>query len=417
MKFRSTPLSKLLTSEVLNTTSSAILVIATPLIAITLLNADALSVGILAACGTGAPLLFGLSAGVLAERWNRKKILFWCSIARLLLVLLAAILAYFEKLNMGLLCCLSFAISMIKLLFDSVVVAIIPTIVVKSDLTKANSWYEATNSSAYALGPAIGGWILQSFSSTAVYAINALLYLASTFFVNKIELPLLPASSESRKSHLSDIAQGVRLLWRNETQRAIAIAAGLFNFFHTAFFTIFTLYALRELGFSATSFGTTITFVGLAGLLAAFFAPKMIEYLGVRTALIGTLLIIGPLGLPIIFSQNLPFFQRTILIACCFALWDFLIVVHVIVEQTIRQITVNNRHLSRITATTRFISWGADPIGALFGGALAASAIGSRGALFICLLGFFLSAIMLLTSKNIRNLDGNVLKLMESSSE
>jgi hypothetical protein len=84
-----------------------------------------------------------------------------------------------------------------------------------------------------------------------------------------------------------------------------------------------------------------------------------------------------------------------------------MIVVHVIVEQTVRQTMVSNRHLSRITATTRFVSWGADPIGAILGGLAASSAIGTRGALFACLVGFAASGAFLLTSKRIRTLNAD----------
>jgi predicted MFS family arabinose efflux permease len=214
----------------------------------------------------------------------------------------------------------------------------------------------------------------------------------------------VPHSTTANRSHLADIADGVRLLWKNEIQRTIALAAGFFNFFHTAFFTVFTIFALKELDFSAASFGTVVSVVGFAGLFGALCAPKLIEVLGARMALVGSLIIIGPLGIPIIFSEHLPFLHRAALIAGCLAAWDFMIVVHVIVEQTIRQVLVNNRHLSRIMATTRFVSWGADPIGALLGGLAASSAIGSRGTLLICLLGFAASGAYLLTSRGIRSL-------------
>lgn len=92
------------------------------------------------------------------------------------------------------------------------------------------------------------------------------------------------------------------------------------------------------------------------------------------------------------------------MIAACLAAWDFLIIVHIIVEQTIRQMTVDSGQLSRITATTRFVSWGADPIGALLGGLAASSFIGIRGTMVICLAGFTAVGFFLLTSRSIRNL-------------
>ena len=114
------------------------------------------------------------------------------------------------------------------------------------------------------------------------------------------------------RSHFTDIADGVKLLWRNEVQRAVDMVAGLFNLFHIGFFTVFTLYALKELNFSAASFGTVVSMVGVAGLVGAVFALRLIEALGVRTVLVGSLLAIGPIGAPILFSAHLPFMQRAI---------------------------------------------------------------------------------------------------------
>jgi MFS family permease len=70
------PFSRLLSSETLNTASSSMLFVATPLVAISSLDATSFEVGLLAAAGTSAPLLFGLSAGAIADRLDRAKALF-----------------------------------------------------------------------------------------------------------------------------------------------------------------------------------------------------------------------------------------------------------------------------------------------------------------------------------------------------
>ncbi|RDK00894.1 MFS transporter [Paraburkholderia lacunae] len=407
---RGNAFSRVLASEALNTTASSMLLVATPLIAMASLDASSVEVGMLAAAGTAAPLMLGLSAGALAERWERTRTLFWCGIARLLLVGVVPLLFLLDQLSIAALCLVSFGLSAVKLLFDSVVVAVIPTIVHRDRLTKANSWFEALNSTAFAIGPAIAGWLLQTLSASAAFLANAALYLASTLSLKGASLRAAKQETNEKRSHISDIAEGIKLLWRSDIHKAIAIAAGAFNLFHTAFFTVFSFFAIKELGFSAVSFGSLISVVGLFGLLAALCAPRLIEMLGPRTALVGSLLIIGPLGAPVLLADELAFPGRATVIACSLAAWDFLIVVHLIVEQTVRQVTVDNQHLSRITATTRFISWGVDPVGTLLGGLAASSSIGPRGTLFVCLLGLSLSGSLLLLSKGIRQLNGKLLE-------
>ncbi|MFP3567495.1 MFS transporter [Paraburkholderia sp. SIMBA_030] len=260
------------------------------------------------------------------------------------------------------------------------------------------------NSTAAALGPAIAGGLVQAVSAASVFVLTAALYLCSTISLKGASCPpVLPAANVGQ-SHFADIGVGVRLLWKNEIQRFIAIAAGAFNLFHTAFFTVFTFFALKQLEFSAAMFGTMVSVVGVFGLLGALCAPKLVEALGPRTTLVGSLLIIGPLGVPILLAEQLPFPYRAAVIAASIAAWDFAIVVHVIVEQTLRQTMIENRHLSRVTATVRFVSWGADPIGALLGGLAASSVLGARGTLLLCLIGFTASGALLLLSRGIRGL-------------
>jgi MFS family permease len=400
-----TPLTRVLTSETLNTTSSSILFIATPLIAITDLNATATEVGIIAATGTSASLLLGLSAGALADRLDRAATLWWCGVARLVLVGMLAMLAFMDVVSIASLCIVGFALSAVKLLFDSVVAAVIPTIVPRDSLTRANSWYEALNSTASALGPAVAGWMLQSLSAGVLFAVNAMLYLASTLTLRAVRLPRAVRVAAQDASHLRDIAEGIRLLWRHDVPRTIAIAAGCFNAFHAAFLTVFTLYAVQELGFSVAAFGSTVSLVALTGMLGALCAPRIIALVGARAALVGSLLLIAPLGVPILFTEHLVFSHKVAVIAACLAAWDFMIVVHVIIEQTIRQVVVDCRHIARVTATTRFVSWGADPIGALLGGIAAGSAIGNRGVLLVCLFGFAASGAILLGSRGVRQLN------------
>jgi predicted MFS family arabinose efflux permease len=407
---------KLLAAETFNTLSSSIVFTATPLIAVTQLNATPFEMGLLAAAGTVGPLLFGLSAGALADRLHRGRTLFLCGVARLMLVAVLPLAFYTDRVSMTLLCSVSFGLSVIKLIFDSIVVAAIPTIVKRERLAKANGWLEAANSTAYALGPALAGWLVQSISAASLYLINMLMYLISTFALKSLRLPEVRGNIEQKRSHFSDVANGIRILWNNEIQRAIAMAAGLFNLFHTAFFTVFILFALKELEFGAGTFGLVMSVVGLSGLLGALCAPKLIDVFGVRTTLVGSLLIIGPLGLPITLAEGIPFFYRLAIVAACLALWDFMIVLHVVVEQTLRQAMVRNEHLSRITATTRFISWGADPVGAMLGGALAGSAVGSQGTLLICLLGLTVSGAVLLASRGIRKLTDDSLASLSGQS-
>ncbi|MFC4273963.1 MFS transporter [Achromobacter aloeverae] len=392
---------RVLCSETLNTASTSVLAIAAPLVAISALGATVFEVAMLAAASSAAPLFFGLSVGPIVDRLDHKRLMIGCSLARLLCVLIASVLFVVGWMNITVLAVIGFALSAVKLLFDTVMISAMPAVVARSDLTKANSWYEGANSAASTGAPATAGWLLQLLPAATVYIIGACLYLLSTTLLKTVSLPTKPNTEIPKRSHWADIADSVRILWDNRVQRVIAIAAGIFNFFHSAFFAVFAHYAITQLKFDAASYGTMLSFVGAAGLLAALFAPRLVSKVGPRGTLVWSLLSIGPLGVPLILLEGASLPYQATIIVLCFAVWDFMIVLHLIVEQTIRQVTVDSSQLGRVSSTTRFVSWGADPIGALSGGLLASTAIGSRGALAVCLVGFLGSGATLLFSRTI----------------
>jgi MFS family permease len=407
---RATPFGRILMSESLSSAATSIALTTVPLMAITELNFGAMEVAMLAAAGSAAPLLFGLSAGALADRLNKHRLVIACGATRLLLMLTLAIASYFDRTNIALLCAASFGLSTVKLMFDSVAVSLIPQIVKHDELPAANGWMEAANSIAFAIGPGIAGWLMLSSPAAAAFVVCCVLYAMSTTLLSGMQLPCAVQQEGDGNSHLHDIADGIRVLWRNRVQRAIALSAGLFNLFHSGFFAVLAIYLIKDLSLAPNIFGSTLSCVALVGLLAALAGPRLITKLDIRLTLVGSLLLIGPLGLPILYAADVAFPYQVVVVGLSLAAWDFLIVLHVIVEQTIRQTTVSQSHLGRVSATTRFISWGADPIGALAGGALAAS-LGTGSALTICLIGFTGSGATLLLSKDIRRLGNGLYAL------
>ncbi len=205
-------LKKIIASETLSTLSSSIAVTATPLIAITSLDASVIEIGALTAAALAAPLIFGLSAGAIADRLNMGRALVSCGVWRLLLIAMLPFAFHLNVATVPLLCAVSFGLSAVKLVFDSVIAAAIPSIVQREDLPKANGWMEAANSAAYAIGPAIAGWLTQAASPAAVYLVSCILYLASTLILRSVSLPQVERTACESRSHLSDIAEGVRVL-------------------------------------------------------------------------------------------------------------------------------------------------------------------------------------------------------------
>lgn len=404
-------LSTLLFAEGVSTTITLIADIALPVVAITRLGASPLEVGLLSAANTGAPLIFGLSAGVLVSKFHLKHVFTIAGIIRVIALLSISILGFFVGLDIYELCIAGFLLSCAKLITDTAMATTVPSAVPKEHLEFANSRLEMVNSFAQAVGPAMCGAFLRLLALENIFLLSSASSVLSSLTIYRAVQKLKSVNDEENRTHVQDILYGVKILWNNNLQRAIAIAAGLFNLFHAAFFTVFTIFAFRSLSFHESSFGLLLSLIGLVGVAGAYFASKIANRIGAKYALIGTLIIVGPLGIPIIFLEYVQPVAQFVVIAICLGAWDFVIVVHLIIETTIRQLTVPVNQLSRVAATTRFISWGADPIGAALGGVLTNRFLSYKGALLCCLLGMSLSGLFLIASRSVRNVDNNMVRL------
>lgn len=154
------PLASLLIAEGVSTTITLIADIALPVVAITRLGASALDVGWLGAASMGAPLVFGLSAGVLVSSFRLKYVFTFIGVFRALVLLAISLTGFLIGLNIYELCIAGFFLSCAKLITDTAMATTIPSVVPKDQLITANSRLEMVNSFAQAIGPAMCGSLL-----------------------------------------------------------------------------------------------------------------------------------------------------------------------------------------------------------------------------------------------------------------
>jgi MFS family permease len=140
--------------------------------------------------------------------------------------------------------------------------------------------------------------------------------------------------------------------------------------------------------------GVLLACLGLGGVVGAMVASRVSDRLGTVRTLFVTVTA-GPL-LTLLIPLTVPgvglaaFAIGTTGIAGC-------MVVFSILARSYRQQVIPSHLLGKVTATIRFVSWGALPIGALVAGALG-ELLGNRGALWVVSGSFLLSSLPLLLS-------------------
>jgi predicted MFS family arabinose efflux permease len=144
---------------------------------------------------------------------------------------------------------------------------------------------------------------------------------------------------------------------------------------------VLILFATRDLGLSAGAIGLTYMAGGLGCVLASASAERLSARLG-----IGTAIVLG-LGLTALAWQAFGFVRGEAHVAglalgATMLVFDFGAILYGINYLALRQAITPDRLMGRMTATMRFFTVSAAPLGSLAGGALA-TAIGLRGTLLV----------------------------------
>jgi len=132
-------------------------------------------------------VLFGPLAGILVDRWDRRKVMVVCDSARTLLVLAIPLVALATS-NLILIYAVAFLVFLFGLFFNTARMSIIPNLVGSDHLLGANSFMSSVGRVATFLGMFLGGLIVDwkwwshlgiNPAWTAGFYIDALTYLVS----------------------------------------------------------------------------------------------------------------------------------------------------------------------------------------------------------------------------------------------
>ncbi|MFF9867978.1 MFS transporter [Streptomyces sp. NPDC013953] len=392
-ELRKTGFFRLWTGETLSLAGSQITYFATPLIAVLVLDAGSWEMGLLGAAGSAATLFFGLSAGVWADSFERRRLLQFANLARALVLAVIPVLWLLDALTIWALLAVTFAVGALSLLFDSAMSAYLPRLVGKKQLGPANSWMEGSSAVGDVAGPGLAGVLVQFLGAPLAIMADAVSYAASALALRGLPRAEPAAPDGPREKHLQAALSGLKLLMRDPVQRSLALAAAHFNFFTAMFYALYTLYVVKTLGMSPALLGVLSAAGGVGALLGSATAAWISRRFGYGVPLALAYAAPGAAGLLVPLAEGRGQAWALVLVGLSQFGWVLAVVVNLILSETIKQALVPDHMLGRITGSVRFISWGVEPFGALLAGALGAGLLGLRNTLVLSALGLLASAL------------------------
>jgi Na+/melibiose symporter-like transporter len=274
----------------------------------------------------------------------------------------------------------------------------IADLVSRKRLLDANGKREAVDAVAEISGPAIGGALVALWTAPIAIAADAATFLASALLIARIRHTEKSPKPVAATSFIDDVRTGIRVVWRTAAVRTLFCAMTMFTLCGSFMASLYTLYALRDLGLSPAQLGIAIGCGGIGGLAgAALAAPAALRW-GTRRTLLGSLAITAVMQVFIPLAPAVPWIAMAFLIAQQ-VFGDGAMTVYLVNETTLRQRLLPQEALGRAAATWQVAAGLLTPTGALLGAVLA-EAIGLRPTLWILAAGFGSAFLWLLAARH-----------------
>jgi predicted MFS family arabinose efflux permease len=366
---------------------------AVPLVAVLVLGAGPGEIGVLAAVQTLPFLLLSIPLGLLADRRSRRRLMIAAEALRALslLALLAAVLA--QRLSLGWLGVLGFLGAVGTVGFSVAAPALVPALVPREALARANGRLELARSAAFAAGPALAGALVSWAGAPAAFVLAAVLSGSAVALLWRLREPARPAAAARHPLH--DIREGAAFVWRHPLLRPLVLTGVVWNIAWFVLQAAYVPYAVHSLGLDARQIGFTLGAYGAGMVLGALLASRVVAalpfgraiQLGPAVSVLAALAMVATLVLP-----------SGLLAALSFFLFGAGPIIWTITSTTLRQSLTPGAMLGRVSSVFLAVNTGARPLGAALGGAIGAS-WGASACLVAALAGFVLQAVLILASR------------------
>jgi predicted MFS family arabinose efflux permease len=364
---------------------------AAPIVAVVALGAGAGETGLLQMALTLPFLLFALPAGLMADRMPRRDLMAGAEVVRALCMFALLVLTLFNMVTWQILAFLGFVAVCATVVFSVAAPALVPALVPGDLLPTANARIELARTTAFAAGPALGGFLVGWTSAAIAFGAAAGLSVLAAALLLKMKEPGREVALA--RHPIEEIREGAAFVVSNDLLRPVFMTQFIFN---TAFFLIlavFVPHAVHNLGLSASNVGVILGMFGAGMVVGALLAPRIMGRLsfgavvaiGPFTGLLGASLIALTIWMPMALLAGLGF----LFLGGGPILW-------IISTTTLRQSVTPRDLLGRVSAIN-IMAYGARPLGSALA-ALTAALYGVEACLLVAVGGFALQAVVIARS-------------------
>ena len=332
-------------------------------------------------------LVFTLHAGVITDRFDRRKLILGMDLFRGILTVIVGAVVLLNKDSLPslnelssitdmetnwvlylTLILTSFLFGLAEVLRDNSAQTLMPSVVAEENLEKANGrmWSAESLTNSF-IGPPLGS-LLIGVSIFIPFFFDAVSFFIAVALIASIGGSFRPVIEKPREkiNFKSEIKEGFRWLWAHPLLRPMAIILGFMNGVGSMVTATYILFAQEVLKTSVLVFAVLGMAAAVGGIIGGLLAPKISEKCGSGPSL-WMAMILAPVGTAIIgFTSTWQVvWVVTVFQTISAILWNTITV-------SLRQSIIPSHLLGRVNSVYRFFAWGSIPIGMFLGGGLVA---------------------------------------------
>ncbi|TYR81815.1 MFS transporter [Priestia megaterium] len=399
------------TEETLRYISVEGLILIIPIIGIKVLELNNSLIGVAISLSSIGYLLFGYIAGLIADKWNRQKVIITSLLMKALcfgLFSYSIVSSNLNKVSYFLIICM---ISLFVVIIETTITAWIPDIYSSEKLSEINGVIQFSKSSANLIGPFLGGLSIDKLGISWTLLLITICLIISSLSIVRIKTYIKPKNVNSDYENLTKEVKknkrlkNVKYIFTNNILRNLVLTTGTINFSISIYTAMVVIFLVENLGFSTYLTGIVISLSGIGALLGSFITPKLIKKFGViKIMVFGPIIPSCGLLLASFAHEKMGVILFVTGSICFFTARSIGSVARV----TVQQIVVPSHIRGEVSGTMIMLTWGTIPLGAICAGVLS-DVIGVQKVLMLAGIILVLSNFWLM-NRRILNLNDKQLK-------
>ncbi len=269
--------------QALSDIGGAVSELAFPLLVLAVTHSPA-QAGFAAALRALPATLFSLFAGVLVDRWNRKRVMLVCDIGRALSLASIPVAFALGHLTAAQLFITAFIEGTLLILFDLAKTAAVSQVATREQLSTAIAQDEFVEGTTELFGPSLSG-ALYTLNAMFPFITDAISYLISIVSLLLIRTPFQHERKAVRRNVLREIAEGMSWLWHQPFLLTMSLLMGGGAFVFSGHVLVIIILVQQQHA-PAVVIGLIFAVSGIGSILGSLLAPRLEKRLTVGQSIL-----------------------------------------------------------------------------------------------------------------------------------